>query len=252
MSWIANGVKAPLAAVGLINKLTKQQEMVLDFQKHIAVERMKDTDVLQMTFMHPNPEFAKKFLTEFLETFLKASAAAMATPGSMDFFSDQFRLTRGELGKAEEEMAAFRRRFQIYDLRVQKENTARELTRTGTDLRANQLDANIISAKLDRIKNNPHSAIESELPVEMRNDQSMIEVLKSLGQLKVRQNQMRENLAASHPDMVALQGEMSRLRGDIQREARGILRKPTGHAGEKGTGASAAGTDAHRRGSKSG
>ena len=83
-----------------MNKLTKRQEMVLYFQKHIAVERMKDTDVLQVTFMHPNPEFAKKFLTEFLETFLKASATAMAYPGSMDFFSDQFRLTSGELGKS--------------------------------------------------------------------------------------------------------------------------------------------------------
>lgn len=221
--WVADGVTYVLASVGLMNKLTKRQAMVLYFQKNIAMERIKDTDVIQVTFIHPNPEFAKKFLAEFLETFLKASNTAMAYPGSMDFFSDQFRSTSGELGKAEEEMAAYRRRFQIYDLRVQKENTARELTRIGTDLRANQLEATSISAKLDRIKVNPRFTIESELPVEMRNDQSMIEMLKSLGQLKVRQNQMRENLTPGHPDMVALQGELNRIRGDIQREARGIL-----------------------------
>ena len=223
LTWIVKGGKWVLGTLGLIDKLSGAQEQVLYFQKNLGVERIKDTDVLQVTFRHPNPEFAQGFLTNFLEVFLKASNASQSSPGSMDFFGEQFTLARAELTKAEEEMAAFRGQWQIYDLRVQKENTAQELTRISSDLRTNQLEAAAITAKLERMAKASPASIESELPVEIRGDQGIIELLKSLGQLKVRQNQLGENISASHPDMVALQGEISRLRRDIQREARGML-----------------------------
>ncbi len=221
--WTYQGVEWALASLGLIDKLAESQKRVLYFQKNLNVERIKDSDVLEVTFRNANPEFAQTFLTHFVEVYLRVSNSALSSLGSMDFFGDQFNAARDELAKAEDEMAAFRRWWQIYDLRVQKENTALELTRISSDLRANQMEAAAITAKLERLAKPGNIAVEAELPIDIRGDQGIIELLKNLGQLKVRQNQLRENLSDDHPDMVVAQGEISRLRRDLQREGRGIL-----------------------------
>jgi uncharacterized protein involved in exopolysaccharide biosynthesis len=225
LSWVTTAIRFTLEAVGIMKKLTERERLVLDLEKKIGVERIRDTDVLQVTFQSPNPEFAKLFLTFYIEAFLKASAKAMSIPGSVDFFTGQVSLVNGELTKAEDEMAAFRQKWNIYDLRVQKENTARDLTILGSELRNTQVETTILSGKLKDLNEKAQAYIETALPADMRNDQAVIELLKNLVQLKVRYNQMRENLGDKHPDIIALKNEIVLLRKDIHLEAIGIVER---------------------------
>lgn len=213
-----------LEVVGFISPLTREQQLVLFMQSRIDVSRVRDSEVLKVTFRHENPEFARLFLEKYLENYLQASSAASGNPEVLGFFFKQAAQVGDELAQAERKLAAFRKEWNIYDLNYQKENAARELARITTELSAARMDAAILEGKLAALKKAPAVDIEGSIPAEMRNDQGMVELLKSLVQMKVRLNQMSENLGPAHPNILALTGEVARLRDNIRREITGVLR----------------------------
>lgn len=224
ISAVTDSARFVLEAVHLVAPVTPEQRRILDFQNRIDVTRMKETDVIQITFTHPDPALAKLFLETYLRAYLQTSSMAMETPGSLDFFSSQTKEVRGELDKAQRQLIDFRRNWNIYDLTLQKEKTSQELSRIADEILKTDLDVNAAKGKLQDLETSPVADVETVLPAELRTDDAVVELLKSLVQLKVRMSQMTESLGVNHPSVVALRGEMASLRKSLSREVYGILK----------------------------
>jgi len=213
-----------LETLQLIPTLTDEQRQILDFQRRVEVRRAKETEVIRITFTDPNPVLAQKFLEAYLNAYLHASSSAMDTPGSLTFFTNQTAGIQQELAKAQKKLIDFRKEWNIYDLNVQKEKTVQVLARLANDIVNSELDLAAAMGKYKELEKTPLANVENVLPTELREDQSIVEVLKNLVLLKVRYSQMIQSLGNGHPSVKAVEGEMNALRTSLHKEAVGILK----------------------------
>lgn len=218
---VIQALRSALEFLGLTTPLSPEQKLVVDTQKRLNVERVKSTEVLEVTFRHPDPAYAKQFLETFLALYLQASSQAMETPGSRNFFAGQADAARETYNDAQKRLIDFRSQWQIYEPAVQKEHDAQEMSRLNDALRSVDLEISLFEAKKKTLQ--AGETVESSLPSELREDQAIVESLKNLVQLKMRLNQMRQDLGPGHPNVQALSREIDTMRGNITREALGIL-----------------------------
>ncbi|WP_243367294.1 GumC family protein [Fundidesulfovibrio soli] len=235
IGWIVESIRSvPKLIVGagrfvletlqLIPTLSAEQRQVLDFQKRIEVRRVKESEVIRVTFTDPDPRLARLFLDAYMAEYLQASSLAMENPGSFSFFTAQRTGVQQELQQAQQKLIDFRKEWNIYDLGIQKDKTVQALSRISNDIITAELDLSAATGKFKEMEKTPLANVENVLPVELREDQSVVELLKNLVLLKVRHSQMIQSLGGGHPSVAAIDGEMASLRGSLYREALGILK----------------------------
>ena len=89
---------------------------LLKVKKHLAVNLEKDSQILSLTFRHPDPKVAEQFLTLVVSDFLKRQADLSGNAAAPAFFRQEAARYRDEYSKASTELTDFSREHSIYSV----------------------------------------------------------------------------------------------------------------------------------------
>jgi uncharacterized protein involved in exopolysaccharide biosynthesis len=89
---------------------------LLKVKKHLAVNLEKDSQILSLTFRHPDPEVAEQFLGLVVHDFLKRQADLSGNAAAPAFFRQEAARYRDEYKKASAELAAYAQEHSTYSV----------------------------------------------------------------------------------------------------------------------------------------
>jgi uncharacterized protein involved in exopolysaccharide biosynthesis len=89
---------------------------LLKVKKHLAVNLEKDSQILSLTFRHPDPKVAEQFLTLVVRDFLKRQADLSGNAAAPAFFRGETARYRDEYTKASAELSEFAKKHSIYSV----------------------------------------------------------------------------------------------------------------------------------------
>lgn len=210
-----------LETLQLTSPLSETERQVIKIMKNIKVTGVKDSDILVITFRDKDPEFAQKFLTAYINSYLTVSTRGVSASGSMEFFNEQAAAAKLELAKAQQDLTRYRQENGLYAVPEQRESMAKDLGYLATERMQAELDVSLYKGKLGEIKDF-QGDIEVLVPMDMRLDQATIELLKNLAFVKNRLAERLSTLGAAHPDILSTVDAVKNLRSVIRQELTGI------------------------------
>jgi uncharacterized protein involved in exopolysaccharide biosynthesis len=96
-------------------------EIAIDiFQKALAVEGIKKSNVIQISFKHENPRMAALVVNKLADIYLAHHVSVHKAPKSVKFFKDQSQLLRAKMERSEEELKALKKRYNIANLEEER------------------------------------------------------------------------------------------------------------------------------------
>ncbi|SFV16223.1 Uncharacterized protein involved in exopolysaccharide biosynthesis [Methylobacterium sp. 174MFSha1.1] len=93
-----------------------------------------NTDIIRLTFRHPDPIVAQEFASDLLKSFLDRHGEVYAKPGEADFIAKQTQSFEREFGRASAALAAFEQRNRIYSDDEQRNLIQKRLSDTAVSL----------------------------------------------------------------------------------------------------------------------
>jgi uncharacterized protein involved in exopolysaccharide biosynthesis len=117
-SAVRDGAAAVLARFGLVDPATPAPDPVLQslrrFDRHLDVLALKDGNVIEVTFRHPDADIAAAAVNALVDGYLRMRRAIYLDPQA-GVVTDQVRVARVRLDAADALLAAFKRRQGIAD-----------------------------------------------------------------------------------------------------------------------------------------
>ncbi len=89
---------------------------LLKVKKHLAVNLEKDSQILSLTFRHPDPKIAEQFLGLVVSDFLKRQADLSGNAAAPAFFRQEASRYRDEYKKVSTELTDFSKEHSIYSV----------------------------------------------------------------------------------------------------------------------------------------
>jgi uncharacterized protein involved in exopolysaccharide biosynthesis len=83
-------------------RLSYLEEMVLELQKRLEVEPLRKSNVLQVSYRHSDPEWAKKVVDALTKRYIAGRSELYRSPGAVGFFDEATKAAAARLAKAEQ------------------------------------------------------------------------------------------------------------------------------------------------------
>jgi polysaccharide biosynthesis protein PslE len=113
-------IKEYFANLGLLHPLAEREEGIILFSKSFTVERLKNTNILALSYDGPDATLSQNILSKVIDVFLEKHIAAHRTSGSYEFFGRQSDQIRNQVGRVEEELKNLKSQTGVSSLEEQK------------------------------------------------------------------------------------------------------------------------------------
>jgi uncharacterized protein involved in exopolysaccharide biosynthesis len=138
---LANVVVDPTWTTHLNTSLTSDQlkahdKAVDNFEKHLAVDLVRKSNVIHVTYAASNPRVATDTLNRLLAAFLAKQREIAQPPGTSKFFTDEAARYKTELDEAQQQLAQYQQQHQIVSLNDTEQNGDREINEAEAELRS--------------------------------------------------------------------------------------------------------------------
>jgi len=218
------GLKWLIETTGLVPTLTSEQHEVLSLLNLIEVERIKNTDVLRISYQHPNPFAAQDFLQAYLKTYMLTDIHTSSSNTAMEFFTKQMDSSLAELRRAEAELSRFRNQANIYDLTEQKKTISEEMASLYRQITDKNLQVGGLEQDLVEYRKTVDEQIEAGISTSLRNDPIILETLKTLISSKMRLTKEMKKLGGNNPKIIILHAELKGIRASLKEEVLSTMR----------------------------
>lgn len=220
---VSKKISSLLEKVGLTTPMSDRERLVLNFARKLTAKRQRETDLIILSFEHPSPQVAQAFLTKFLEVYVREKSISDSGV-SVPFFAEQEAQLNAELATARVRLSDFRAEWGILDLDTQRDALLKEYTRLTGEININNAELVENEVTLENfLKDLGKASPESVMPMVMRNDMGMAEVLRNLAQLRARESRLSTEMGENHPDRANITKEISRLQSHLSEEGKNML-----------------------------
>jgi uncharacterized protein involved in exopolysaccharide biosynthesis len=134
----------PQIASGDGTDAAKQSRAVKAFSSNLAVDVGTQSDVININFLHPSPILARDSVRELLSRFYEQEADVYANP-QLAFAASEAQKARASLTQAQNELAAYKSRYNISNLSEQVSQLLKQ--RTDVESRWNIAQAALLQAQ---------------------------------------------------------------------------------------------------------
>jgi polysaccharide biosynthesis protein PslE len=146
-----NGFFANLLS-GSKTGLSPMDRAVLNFEKDFAVEAVKKSNVIQISYRNRNPIAAATVVNTLVEFYLDRHLDVFKNPKSTGFFDEQARLLKGKLARSEDDLKVFKEKHQLTSLQEQKSLLLNETSGLRTALNQTMSQAAETQHRLDQLR----------------------------------------------------------------------------------------------------
>lgn len=150
---LANVVVDPQWNDQSVSTLTPEQLRVHDkaienFKKHLAIDLVRKSNVIHVTYTARDPETAKMTLTRLLNAFLAKHKEIGHPARTAEFFTSEAARYKKELDDAQEQLASYQQQQQIVSLPDTEQSMDRQITDVQNDLRNTDAQISEVSDRL--------------------------------------------------------------------------------------------------------
>jgi uncharacterized protein involved in exopolysaccharide biosynthesis len=191
------------------------------FEQNLSVERIGGSNMIQITFVHPDPMMAATSLNTLVDLFKEKHIEVLSGEGSA-FLENQREISRGKLRESERKLADYRQRYGVFSLEDQRQSLIDRRANLDTSLKTVQNEINALQQKIVFIKGSgwkteSNRDVKSSLLALERKEKEML--------LKYKENNVlvqnvRAEIQASVEEMKrsaeeARQVELSKAEGEL-------------------------------------
>jgi len=193
--------------------------------KKLEVRPSRESSVLQVSFVSPDPEDAAKIANAFANTFIATHIRLRTDPAqkSAEIFSDRSQSLRQDLDRAQRQLSEFQRKqgLVVTDEKLDSE-LARldQLTRQHTEAQAQTTDAR--SRQNLALEVTARNTDAGALPEVLANP-TIVSLKGELAKQEARMRELEARLGASHPLLEQAQAEVESNRARLRSEIRALV-----------------------------
>jgi polysaccharide biosynthesis transport protein len=206
-------------------KLTNQNGEPLkpeDFRKKLVAEVVGGTDVVGVTYKHPDPKIASNVVNTLMDVYIQTQIASnQSQPGAAkEFIDGQLPQIEAKVKSTEEQISAFRAQNGIVDLGEEKRGLVgnlgsinQQITVTGSQLQGMQAQSAALQGQL---------GLDLEQAVKANQLGSYPEVQSILDQLAETESSLakeRQRFSDKHPSVISL----NQKKADLTQQLRSLI-----------------------------
>jgi len=145
-------IRTPFYKLGVMVKLSENEQLALSFQAALDVEFIEETDLIMLSFRWPEPNFAAFAANAYADAYVKRRIKIHDTASSEQFYLDQIGIYEDRLSGVEKELEKFRKDMQISSIDIQKDLLLREISELEKDYRVVNTTLSDLKIKLDTVR----------------------------------------------------------------------------------------------------
>ena len=179
------------------------------FAKRLKIEAVKKTNVIEVTFEHPDPQMAAR-ITNLVVDYFKQKTLAVYSDPNLGFMERQVAEDRGALLAAEGRLAAYRQENGIYQLNDQIDLLLRQRIEIDTSFkglvsRLQELQGMVASLKAQR------KAVPANIPLYSENERHKVldDTQTQLLTLKLREKELAAKFKDSYPELANVREQIA-------------------------------------------
>ena len=200
---------------------------VLQFLSHFTVETVPQTDVIDVSFTHPDPRVAVDVLDRVLEVFKESHLQAFSEPDVPHFLEEKVEEYRGKLEKCEEGMRTFQ--MQNRDSLDQGEVLLhqREVVEAAIKEVDNQIAG--LQEKLVYLQHQTHSSEQADgVPLQPERDPAVTQAKAHLLDLQITEQKLLASFKESSRQVASLRKQIDLVKEFLRDQEQGGLNAELG------------------------
>ncbi len=202
-----------------------------DFRKKLSIDLLGGTDVLQVSYRHPDPKKAKDVVDTLMEVYVNEQIRGNQSEpaAAKEFITKELPSVESKVEQAESDISAFRSENDIVDLAEEKKGLVanlgtlnQEISTTGSEFQGVQAQT---LALQNQIGLNLNQAVATDQLAASPEVQS---ILEQLNQTESNLAKERQRFSDQHPSVVSL----TEKKKDLTNQLRGIIANAVGEGVE--------------------
>lgn len=126
--------KEPLYWLGFKHRLSEEEQLLRIVRGSLGVEAIEDTDVIQISFGWPDPEFAALAVNTFADEFISEYVRVHQNATTEPFYREQIAHYEAVLEEAEKALSDFRVNTNVANITLEKELLLKSIAETEAQL----------------------------------------------------------------------------------------------------------------------
>ena len=110
------------------------KKVLEEFEKNLQIEAIKKSNVIEVSFDHPNPQMAATVANAIVAEFLNHRIDVYRTPQSHEFFKEQSEFLKEKLNRTEANFQALKEQHKVTDLKNQQGLLLNRIAATRSEL----------------------------------------------------------------------------------------------------------------------
>lgn len=130
---------------------TAQNSAVEKVLSNLSAQRAKDADLIEVSFVSPDPDLSANVITGLLDLYLERHLEVHRSGQSYDFFKTQSAQLEQKLASAARRLADFRKKYSIISFEQRKEATLEQYMAAISSQKANDADIKSAQKKIEKL-----------------------------------------------------------------------------------------------------
>ncbi|MEL6441526.1 MAG: polysaccharide biosynthesis tyrosine autokinase [Cyanobacteria bacterium J06621_8] len=190
-----------------------------DFKRNLRTEIIGGTDVVQISYQHPNPDQAAEIVNTMMDTYVQEQIRGNQSKpqAAREFLDRELPSVESRVQDAEAEISAFRAENNIIDLAEEKKGLVaslgtlnQQISTTGSELRGTQAQAAALQGQLGL---NLEQAVKAN---QLGSYPEVQSILEQLAQTETDLAQERQRFNEKHPSIISLREKKQNLNQQLR------------------------------------
>lgn len=230
------GVQDSLAAVGLVTKLSPREAAIETIRRNLAIYPVRRAQLIEITFQARRSEAARQVLDTLISLHLAKLADLNASGERYEFYRKQSEQLASNLHEAESNLARFKMKHNVIDLRTEKAVLLQKIERLTSLLEGAQpgaaidLSAAVTARETDAGKPETRESTAPLMdPAAGIGSNELSQLITVLNQLRLERARRGTLLVASDPRIQELDSQIALAESVLTRQTAQIVKLVTGY-----------------------
>ena len=212
--------------LGLIPSGTSEISKQMAFLKTcLTIEQVTDSNLIAVSLRSEEPEQVQKVLTKMLSVYIKHRNLVYTKKEGLQFYDEQAKTYKEKLDKAETELKAFQKQWDIVNMEVQNTSNIKLLADFNNDLNLLKISYDEARHRIDMMKNYmENDSSKLYLTKEMRDIPAIVELEKGIVPLLIKKSEIFKIYTEDSREYVSIISQIDMLRDEIRNEISKAIR----------------------------
>jgi polysaccharide biosynthesis protein PslE len=207
------------------SKMTPIEAAILKFEKKLAVEGIKKSSVIEVSFQHKNPQIAARAINMLVD-FYKGKHLEVYNAPQSSFLEKQLTTYDQKLKQSENELEAFKQKNRVFSLDEQRSLLLKQRMELDTDLKNTSNHIDELQKRLSSLKSQMKVISEDkDRYTQSERDKIIVEAKAKLLDLKLKERELLEKYKESNRLVINVRREIELVTDFIRQQEEDITSK---------------------------